>query len=318
MPKAVIHSHAKNAVIGLGVFLIVLGIGTFFARDHLSDWLYERKAQEAVPEPVAFDEIPQFAREALENPINHQGIAPIEQLIPPAPVELESLIDPEEEDKPIEEEEESLPPIDVPEPLPEDSSGFPASFNLAVPFTPQAPHANWDLPYQETCEESSILMVHQFYEGVKGGKIDAEEADEELLKLVDFQTALFGYFEDTTAEQSGMLAERFYGYSKVEVIENPTVEQMKGHIIEGRPIIIPAAGQKLGNPFFSGLGPPYHMLVVRGYTEQGFITNDPGTRRGDSYVYSYQTLMNAIHDWTGSKETVEEGAKRVLVIYPEE
>src|SRR3990167_747254 len=37
--------------------------------------------------------------------------------------------------------------------------------NLDIPFTSQAPHLNWDQPYQDFCEEASILMAVQYVHG---------------------------------------------------------------------------------------------------------------------------------------------------------
>ncbi|MBI2475446.1 C39 family peptidase [Candidatus Uhrbacteria bacterium] len=188
--------------------------------------------------------------------------------------------------------------------------------NLAVPFTSQAPHANWDLPYKETCEEASLYMVDAYYKGVKSGKIDADTADAEILKIVEFEKKIFGYYEDTTAEQTGTLAEMMYGHEKIELIENPTVEQIKKHVAEGHPVIVPAAGRLLGNPNFTAPGPIYHMIVIRGYTKDGkFITNDPGTKNGEAYVYDFDTVMNAMHDWNNGAE-ITEGKKVVLIVYP--
>jgi len=70
----------------------------------------------------------------------------------------------------------------------------------------------------------------------------------------------------------------------------------------------------LGNPYFSGEGPWYHMLVITWYDHRGFITNDPGTKRGEGYHYDEATLINAIHDWTGVKENIAQGGKSMLII----
>jgi len=193
---------------------------------------------------------------------------------------------------------------------------LPLTFNLAVPFTSQAPHSNWDLPYQEACEEASVYMVHEYYEDTPEGAINADVADAELLRIVEFEESLFGFFKDTTADQTAIFTSQLYGYSRVDVIENPTVQDIKAHIAAGRPVIVPAAGQQLGNPYFTQPGPLYHMLVVRGYTQTGFITNDPGTRHGEGYVYRFDVLMRAMHDWNGGD--VQNGKKVILVIYPEE
>jgi hypothetical protein len=102
------------------------------------------------------------------------------------------------------------------------------------------------------------------------------------------------------------------------VLKNPTVDQLKSALDGGALIIIPAAGQQLGNPYFQQPGPKYHMLMIRGYTVDGHaITNDPGTRRGEAYVYKWETLLNAVHDWNGGD--VENGENTVAIIsrYPE-
>lgn len=193
---------------------------------------------------------------------------------------------------------------------------LPASFNLAVPFTPQAPDGDWGEPYKEACEEASLYMVDAFYQGTQKGLIPPDTADSEIKKLVSFEMELFGDYKDTTADQTATLAEAFYGYGDFELMENPTIEQIKSHVAAGHPVIVPAAGRLLGNPFFTAPGPIYHMLVVRGYTADGkFITNDPGTRRGEGYVYDFDTLMNAMHDWNAGEE-ITEGKKVVLVVYP--
>lgn len=209
------------------------------------------------------------------------------------------------------EKEEELEALEVIE----ETSDLPAQINLAVPFTPQAPYANWDLPYQEACEEAVVYMVHAYYQGTPAGKIAAETADAALLQIVEYEKVLFGDYLDTTAEQTATLIEQMYGYERVELIVNPTVEQIKEQVAAGRPVIVPAAGQELHNPYFTQPGPLYHMYVIRGYTPKGFITNDPGTRRGEGYTYSYDTVMSTMHDW--NEGDVANGQKIIIVIYPE-
>jgi hypothetical protein len=76
-------------------------------------------------------------------------------------------------------------------------------------------------------------------------------------------------------------------------------------------------GQKLGNPYFSGAGPERHMLLVRGYDpiKKQFITNDPGTKRGENYRYSESTIMNSILVYpTGYHEPTDESLKGMIVV----
>lgn len=200
------------------------------------------------------------------------------------------------------------------EPLDDSTTGaFPAQFNLAVPFTSQAPHADWNLPYQEACEEASAYMVSEYFKGTPSGKIDPDVADTAILDVVAFQEDFFGFYLDTTAHETAQFIDFYYGLH-AQVIENPTVDQIKTEIAAGRPVIVPAAGRELGNPNFLGLGPLYHMFVIRGYTEDQFITNDPGTRNGEGFVYDIDVVMDAIGDWNNGDPA--SGAKRVIFVSP--
>jgi len=187
----------------------------------------------------------------------------------------------------------------------------PDEFNLDVPFTTQAPDANWELPYQEACEEASAITVHYYYQGKTFTK---EIADQEIKDLVAWEEENLGFYKDTTAEETAQFIKGYWDYKKVEVIKDPTVEIIKENIASGRPVIIPAAGQQLGNPYFTPPGPLYHMLVIRGYTETQFVTNDVGTRHGENYMYDVEIIMSSIHDWNNGD--VDNGQKAIIVVYP--
>ena len=196
------------------------------------------------------------------------------------------------------------------------SGGVALSLNLAVPFTSQAPTADWSQPYQDACEEASVLMVREFYAGNKSSTIASAMANKAILDLVARENKLFGYFIDTTVAETAQFAESMYGYAKSEIIENPTIDQIKTYLNQGNPVIVPAAGQLLKNPYFTAPGPVYHMLVIRGYTkDKKFIVNDPGTKRGKEYLYSFETIMNAMHDWNKNGDVLQ-GRKAILILHP--
>lgn len=187
-------------------------------------------------------------------------------------------------------------------------------FNLAVPFISQAPRKNWDADHEEYCEEASLLMVAAFKQGARW-TIDEQET--QLAALRDWQKKTFGYFESVTVDEMVRVAREYFKFQNVRVIDNPTYEQLRTELSAGRPVVIPAAGRELGNPFFSGKGPPYHVLVLRGITPtDDFITNDPGTRRGENYVYKRAVLMNTIHDYRygAQDKKVADGTARAIVI----
>lgn len=167
------------------------------------------------------------------------------------------------------------------------------------------------MPYQEACEEASLILVHHYLEQTT---LSPEEMDQEILALVAEEEAR-GLPPDIPMPQLAALAEDVYGY-ETDLLEGSAVTEdaIVASLAAGLPVIVPLAGQRLGNPYYSGDGPPYHVFVIVGYDERQFITHDVGTRRGAYYAYARTTVMNALHDWTGSKETIEEGPKRMLIV----
>ncbi|MBI4049633.1 MAG: C39 family peptidase [Candidatus Doudnabacteria bacterium] len=192
-----------------------------------------------------------------------------------------------------------------------ESLPLPPEVNLAVPFTSQAPYANWELPYQEFCEEASVLMAASYL--FNRGIASAAYADAELLKIKDWEVQTFGYYKDTTAEETAKILEDYFDISKVKLAYNPTLTQIKQAVAAGKLVLVPAAGRMLPNPNYRSPGPLYHMLVIKGYTKDGrLITNDPGTRKGADYVFESNDVMNAMHDWNDGD--VNNGQKVVIVV----
>jgi hypothetical protein len=54
------------------------------------------------------------------------------------------------------------------------------------------------------------------------------------------------------------------------------------------------------------------MMVIRGYDEKHFITNDVGTKRGQNFIYPYNVIMSAMHEWHDGDMNL--GAKKVIVM----
>ena len=169
---------------------------------------------------------------------------------------------------------------------------LPKSYQLSVAFAQQAPFANWDAVHEEACEEASMIMADKFY---KMQPLDESIMEQEIQKLIAWEKDR-GYQVDLTADETVSVLKNYFGL-KAEIITEVTTERIKTEVFKGRLILVPAAGRLLHNPNFKGAGPIYHMLVVKGWNSKQFVTNDPGTRKGNSYVYDYATLLNAVHDW---------------------
>lgn len=194
-----------------------------------------------------------------------------------------------------------------------DSLTIPAKVQLDIPFIVQAPFANWDLPYKEACEEASIMMAHSHIRGDK--KLTEQQMKDYIDEIIPWGLDTFGTF-DSSAENSARYLTEYLGYEedRVSVIYDMTINDIKAVLARGYPVIVPAAGRELGNRFFRAPGPLYHMLVITGYDSDEFITNDPGTKRGEGYRYDQQVLYNAIHDLTDDLENIGSGRKVMIVV----
>ncbi|MDO8649810.1 MAG: C39 family peptidase [Candidatus Berkelbacteria bacterium] len=184
----------------------------------------------------------------------------------------------------------------------------PVTLPLKVPFTTQAPFALWDPLHEEACEEASLLMVYYYRTGQKFSS--PLEADTEIKKLITWESSN-GYKVDLTSQELVAVANGYMKLKTGRVITDPTVEQLKAEVSAGRPVIIPAAGRELKNPNFTSPGPVYHMLVLKSFDETGFVVNDPGTRNGESYHYTFDRIMTAMHDW--DPDNILNGQKAVIV-----
>jgi hypothetical protein len=189
--------------------------------------------------------------------------------------------------------------------------GIPAEKRLAVPFMSQAPLSNWDALHEDACEEASVLMVRGYYQE-KSGRYDPNDAEKLIQDLVAFEVANYGFFESTSATETVRFVEAAFPELEGHIYDIKDADSIKQWIAKGFPVIFPADGKTLPNPNFRNGGPKYHMLVVRGYTEDRFITNDPGTRKGEDFLYTYDGLLDAAHDWNSGD--VPHG-RRVMIIF---
>lgn len=185
---------------------------------------------------------------------------------------------------------------------------------LAVPFASQAPFGVWDALHEDACEEAAVIMAHNY---VKKLPLNNQIMEDGLQSMIAWEETQ-GFGLSITMSNVQLTMNKFLGNTNTRLIDNPTIEDLKNELSAGNPIVVPAAGRDLGNPYFSGLGPIYHMYTLIGYDDarKEFITNDPGTKRGEKYRYSYDTVISTMHDWNGAttSEEIRKGKKVVLVV----
>ncbi|MEK7496957.1 MAG: C39 family peptidase [Patescibacteria group bacterium] len=178
-----------------------------------------------------------------------------------------------------------------------------------IPFTPQAPYAKWDALHQEACEEASMIMVAEYFKQNKKLQLPADYAEKEILKLVTWEEKNV-YTMDVTASEVVKILKDYFNLEAKVVPYNVSV--LRAALLKKQPVLIPAAGRKLGNPYFHRPGPLYHMLVIKGFQGNEFITNDPGTKRGENFRYTEKILNKAVHDWNGG--AVDKGEQVMIII----
>lgn len=183
--------------------------------------------------------------------------------------------------------------------------------NIDVPFLSQAPYAIWDELHDHACEEAAIIMVYYY---LIGKELTRDVGEKEIQNMVDWQIENWGGHFDSNAEQIVELFKDYFDYNKIELVYGFDIENIKKELAIGNPIVVPAAGRALGNPYFTPPGPEYHVLVIKGYDDEKyeFIVNDPGTKRGADFRYNYQVLENAIHDF--NSEDILNGRKVMIVV----
>lgn len=188
--------------------------------------------------------------------------------------------------------------------------------NHDVPFTSQAPTADWDDDRQQDgCEEASAVMAMEW---VRGEHLNKEEHLKEILALSDYEQTTYGEYRDITlADITEWVFKDYFKYNNIEHQKNINAQDIINALYAGHIVLVPMNGQKLGNPYFTSPGPERHMILIRGYdpATDEFITNDPGTKRGENYRYKSQVIMDAILVYpTGYHVPADETRKEIIVV----
>lgn len=187
----------------------------------------------------------------------------------------------------------------------------------SVPFASQAPFGDWsDQRQQDGCEEASILMAIKW---ARGESLSKEEALKEILAASDYILEKYGKYRDTDLDDAlTWIVRDYFAFEEAEVRKNISKADLITLLKEGHVIAAPMNGRTLKNPNFTPPGPINHMLLIRGYDpiKKVFITNDPGTRRGELYEYDEDLLFSALRAYpTGYHEPNNELRKDILIFW---
>jgi hypothetical protein len=186
----------------------------------------------------------------------------------------------------------------------------------AVPFTSQAPTGEWGRSeFQNGCEEASALMVWAWW---NNESLTKEQTRKEIVAMARFQEKRIGQGIDTDAKDTAaILLGEYFKLTNYWLVYDFTLDDLKQALREGV-IIVPTNGQALKNPNFTRPGPFQHMLVITGYDvmTKEFITNDPGTRKGEGYRYAEDILYAAIREYPTGKHLPIKTARKAMIVIP--
>lgn len=187
--------------------------------------------------------------------------------------------------------------------------------DVQVHFVSQAPFGDWDDPRQQDgCEEVSSLMAVYW---AQGKVLSRQEALGKIIEISGYEEENHGEYRDTSAEDTlKRIIKGYFDYQKAFVREINSWEDIYAQLEQGRLVIVPMNGQKLKNPNYTAPGPARHMIVVRGYDPKSkeFITNDPGTRKGEKYRYPTDLFFEAIRDYPSGYHQPIVSIRKVMIV----
>lgn len=198
---------------------------------------------------------------------------------------------------------------------PNNNFQIPSTLSLPVPFTPQAPTGNWDQLHNEACEEASSIMANAYFSGMTDVTLKPEFVEQQITSLTQWEQNNFGYFLDINSQEVVKMITANYNLQAKVVEGNFTSDDIKKELTQNHLVLLPADGKLLGNPNFRNPGPPYHMLVLKGYVGNQIITNDPGTRKGLNYPYTFTTLYQANGNFDHATHEVDLTDKNYIVVW---
>ena len=85
---------------------------------------------------------------------------------------------------------------------------LPPSLLISIPFTSQAPTANWDELHNDACEEASVIMAYAYFNNIKS--LPPEVVETEITKLTEWQDKNYGYHLSIDTTEAARMIEEVY------------------------------------------------------------------------------------------------------------
>lgn len=184
---------------------------------------------------------------------------------------------------------------------------------LKVPYTSEIPLGSWVKPWNNACEEATIVMAESYYFGNQ--TMDKKTAVKYMTPLFGIQNKIFGGNADTDATRTAKLINNYLAVSAT-IKTNPTLEEIKEQLRAGKPVVSFHYAKNIKNPHYRWRagGSYYHVVLLVGFDDNTaeFFVHDSGDDVSGAYHrYSYDLIMNTLHDFN-HKTRKADGPARVL------
>jgi len=190
------------------------------------------------------------------------------------------------------------------------STDIPQNYTIPnLPFHPQAPlttDENWSI-HEESCEEAALLLNHYITNNIA---FDPDKMNVDIIAMNDFQKT-HGIAEDKYSERYkkyflkdltnpyemySLLGMDYLGYTNTTIlmVRKPTIENIQAFVANNHVLTVPMKYTKDLRNKFIRTEKTFHIINIVGYTNDEFITLDPGTKNGRYLAYPKQKLYESI------------------------
>ncbi|MBI5221653.1 MAG: C39 family peptidase [Candidatus Magasanikbacteria bacterium] len=184
---------------------------------------------------------------------------------------------------------------------------------IKVPYTSEVPLGRWTKPWNNACEEASMVMAESYYSGFES--MDKGTAVKYMSPLFTIENKIFGGNADSDSVRTAKLLNDYLSVNAL-IKTAPTLEEIKDQLRQRKPVITfhYAKEIKNSNYHWRAGGSYYHVMLLVGFDDNTneFLVHDSGDdKTGEYHRYSYDVIMNSLRDFN-FKNHKADGPARVL------
>lgn len=184
---------------------------------------------------------------------------------------------------------------------------------LDVPFTTQVPLGEWNDPRQrDGCEETSLVMAMMWVQGLR---LTPEQIRLNIVGMSDYEQYFYGYFQDSSAEDTARLMRDYFNYPYVTVRHQVSVADIKEELASDHLALVPLNPRIISTTLFNS-ATINHMVVVVGYddTTNEIIYHDPLHANGAFVRTAQSTFQKAMADYPSGKHIVSKDRSSAMIV----